>query len=166
MKTTVGRPRLLVLSLLTGALLGAGVAYLFDRDRGRFRRHLTRDWTVAATRRGLRQLGRTARVAAARIEGRSRRIVHRLRAQAKEQPDDATLAHKVESILFRDPQVPKGQISINAEKGAIFLRGQIDAPELIEELEARVRKIAGVQKVENLLHLPGTPAPQTEPGRG
>jgi hypothetical protein len=159
MKITVGRQRPLVRSLLTGALLGAGFAYLFDRDRGRFRRHIARDRTIAAVRRGVRLLGRTARVGGARIEGRSRGIVHRLRAQAKEQPDDVTLAHKVESILFRDPQVPKGQISINAEKGSVFLRGQIDAPELIEELEARVRKIAGVQKVENLLHLPGTPAP-------
>jgi osmotically-inducible protein OsmY len=87
-----------------------------------------------------------------RIEGQSRGIALRFRPGAKEQPNDATLAHKVESILFRDPRVPKGQISINAEKGSAFLRGQVDPPELIAELEARVRKIAGVQQVENLLH--------------
>jgi osmotically-inducible protein OsmY len=163
MKVTVGSQRPRVLSLLTGALLGAGLAYFFDPDRGPLRRHLARDRTLAATKRGVRQLARTVRVAAARIEGRSRSIVHRFRAEAKEQPDDATLAHKVESILFRDPRIPKGQISINAERGSVFLRGQVEPPVLIEELEARVRKIAGVQKVENLLHLPGTPAPHTAP---
>jgi hypothetical protein len=30
---------------------------------------------------------------------------------------------------------------------------------LISELEERVRKVQGVQGVENLLHVPGTPAP-------
>ena len=69
-----------------------------------------------------------------------------------------TLAHKVESILFRNRDVPKGQININAEEGVVFLRGQVDRPELVGELEARVRAVKGVRAVENLLHLsPSSP---------
>jgi osmotically-inducible protein OsmY len=50
--------------------------------------------------------------------------------------------------------VPKGQININAENGVVFLRGQVEDPELVEALEARVRKVRGVKDVENLLHTP------------
>jgi osmotically-inducible protein OsmY len=70
-----------------------------------------------------------------------------------------TLVDRVESIVFRDPRFPKGQISINAEQGEVFLRGQVARPELIQDLEEAVRKVPGVRGVENLLHLPGTPAP-------
>jgi osmotically-inducible protein OsmY len=66
--------------------------------------------------------------------------------------DDATLVDKVESIVFRDHDVPKGQININAENGVVFLRGQVERPELVETLEKRVRKVGGVKDVENLLH--------------
>jgi osmotically-inducible protein OsmY len=61
---------------------------------------------------------------------------------------------KVESIVFRKHDLPKGQININAENGVVFLRGQVDRPELVETLEARVRKVQGVKGVENLLHTP------------
>ena len=72
--------------------------------------------------------------------------------------DDATLVDKVESIVFRKHDLPKGQININAENGVVFLRGQVDRPELVEALEARVRKVQGVKGVENLLHTPEAPA--------
>lgn len=66
-------------------------------------------------------------------------------------------------VPFRDPHVPKGQISINAERGAVFLRGQVEGPELIDDLAASVRKIHGVSEVVDLLHLPGTEAPHASP---
>jgi osmotically-inducible protein OsmY len=65
----------------------------------------------------------------------------------------------VETIVFRDPAVPKGDLNINAENGTVFLRGQVESSELVEELGKRVRRISGVRQVENLLHLPGMPAP-------
>jgi osmotically-inducible protein OsmY len=71
-------------------------------------------------------------------------------------PDDATLAHKVETELFRDPDVPKGKININAENGKVVLRGEVDQPELIADLEERTRNIHGVHTVENLLHTPAS----------
>lgn len=33
--------------------------------------------------------------------------------------DDATLAQKVMSELFRDPHVPKGAINVNPENGVV-----------------------------------------------
>jgi osmotically-inducible protein OsmY len=73
--------------------------------------------------------------------------------------DDQTLVDKVESIVFREHDLPKGEVNINAENGVVFLRGQLDRPELVEKLEARVRKVRGVRDVKNLLHTPGTPPP-------
>ncbi|HUP32824.1 MAG TPA: BON domain-containing protein [Gaiellaceae bacterium] len=142
-----------------GAVGGGLAAYFFDPAGGRRRRHLARDRTAGMLRRGARSSARAVRTRAAVMLGHSRGLVHRLRPLGPEPLDDVELAHKVESILFRDPAVPKGRLNINAEKGTIFLRGQVDSPELVSELEHRVREIAGVHDVENLLHLPGTRAP-------
>ena len=53
---------------------------------------------------------------------------------------------------FRDRDVPKGKINVNAENGVVFLRGEVASPELVETLETRVRKVHGVRDVTNLLH--------------
>jgi osmotically-inducible protein OsmY len=50
---------------------------------------------------------------------------------------------------------------VNAENGVVFLRGEVDRPELIGALEARVRKVKGVRGVENLLHTPASSPPAT-----
>jgi osmotically-inducible protein OsmY len=70
--------------------------------------------------------------------------------------DDVTLARKVETELFRDPDVPKGQIDVNAEGGVVYLRGEVRTPELIDDLLERARSVHGVREVESLLRLPGT----------
>jgi osmotically-inducible protein OsmY len=77
-------------------------------------------------------------------------------------PDDARLTAKVESELYRDDDVPKGAININVEFGKVVLRGEVESPELIEELVVRTRAIEGVSDVESLLHVPGEPAPMHE----
>jgi osmotically-inducible protein OsmY len=72
----------------------------------------------------------------------------------KPQPNDATLKAKVESELFRPADIPKGKIDVNAENGVVYLRGEADSQEMINELVERARKIQGVREVESLLHLP------------
>ena len=72
-------------------------------------------------------------------------------------PDDATLVDKIRSEIFRDVDVPKGQININVEKGKVILRGEVDQPELIEQLVERTRNVHGVEDVENLLHVGSRP---------
>jgi osmotically-inducible protein OsmY len=95
----------------------------------------------------------------AKVAGRIRALLARAEEGPKTQPDDVTLAHMVESELFRDEQVPKGQINVNAENGKIYLRGEVGEQELIRDLENRARSVQGVEDVENLLHLPGAKAP-------
>jgi osmotically-inducible protein OsmY len=73
--------------------------------------------------------------------------------------DDTTLAHKVETEIFRDDSVPKGQININAQDGVVQLRGEVPSEDMVNDLVEKTRSVQGVRDVENLLHLPGTPAP-------
>lgn len=148
-----------------GVATGAALAWLLDPHQGHHRRRLLVDRVATSMRRSSRRAGRLLRIRAARAGGRTRGLVHRLRSGAHEPPDDATLTDKVESIVFRDPRFPKGQVSVNAEQGEVFLRGQLDRPELIRDLEEAVRKVSGVRAVENLLHEPGTPAPTSHAGR-
>ena len=126
------------------AALGAALAYFFDPQNGRSRRKDAIKRIV-----GLSQQGR-GRLAAKATE---------LREGPKPQPDDVTLAHKVESEIFRDADVPKGQINVNAEEGKVVLRGEVESAEMIDELVSKARKVQGVQEVENLLHTPGQTAP-------
>lgn len=140
------------------AAIGAAIAYLFDPQSGRRRRALLRDRSLGLVRKGFRRLGRAGRHAQAEAYGISQKAQH-LHEEPKPMPDDATLAQKVETVIFRDPNVPKGQINVNAEKGTVVLRGEVGTPELIRDLEERARKVQGVEEVENLLHLPGSDAP-------
>jgi hypothetical protein len=78
--------------------------------------------------------------------------------------DDATITDKVESILFRDEAVDKGKIDVNTADGVVWLRGVAKTPEQIKALEAKALEIPEVKQVENLLHLPKTPA-QKKPRR-
>jgi osmotically-inducible protein OsmY len=138
--------------------LGAALTYFFDPEQGRRRRAMTRDRLVAFFRRRMRKTERLGRSASAQAEGLVQKAKH-LEEEPKPQPDDVTLTRKVETEIFRDAAIPKGQINVNAENGKVYLRGEVGQPELIKDLEKRARKVQGVQEVENLLHLPGTEAP-------
>lgn len=144
--------------LVTYAGLGAGLVYFFDPQQGRRRRVMARDRIVAFFRRQLRQGGQIAGSASSQATALKQKATHR-KEEPKPQPDDVTLARKVETEIFRDAEVPKGQINVNAENGTVYLRGEVGQPELIKDLEERTRKVQGVQQVENLLHTPGTEAP-------
>jgi osmotically-inducible protein OsmY len=81
------------------------------------------------------------------------------RESADERLNDPALARKVESEIFRDADIPKGDISVNAEYGVIYLRGQIEDREAMEKVVERARAVDGVRGVENLTHLPTEAAP-------
>jgi osmotically-inducible protein OsmY len=135
-------------------LIGAALAYFFDRDNGRKRRNEA----INRSAKAFRQTGRKGRVVAAQAQGLKQKATH-LKEREKTQPDDVTLARKVESEIFRGPDVPKGQINVNVEDGVVYLRGELDQPDLIEDLGTQARKVKGVRAVENLLHVPGQEAP-------
>jgi osmotically-inducible protein OsmY len=140
-----------------GAAIGALLAFSFDRERGRRRRKLAVDRMRGFFNRRARQAGRAGRAVGAEVYGVAMKATH-LRERPKPQPDDATLARKVETEIFRPADAPKATVSVNAEKGVVYLRGEVQRPELIEELVEKTRKVQGVRRVENLLHLPGAPA--------
>jgi osmotically-inducible protein OsmY len=117
---------------------GALLAYFFDPQSGRSRRSLVLD-RIPAFR------GASQKPTAMPEEG--------------PQPDDATLARKVETEIYRDSDIPEGRINVDAENGKVVLRGEVEEPELIKDLEQRTKNVQGVEEVENLLHVPGTPAP-------
>ncbi|MEO8291117.1 MAG: BON domain-containing protein [Gaiellaceae bacterium] len=139
---------------ISAAVGGAALAYFLDSQNGRRRRHQTRDRAASLARHGTKRARKLVHHVSADAAGTARRAAHAVRPPSDVELDDATLVDKVESIVFRRRDVPKGQININAENGVVFLRGQVDRPELVDALEARVRKVRGVKSVENLLHGP------------
>ena len=136
---------------IAAAAGGAAFMYFADQQNGRRRRHVTRDRALSLARQGTR---------------RGRKLVHHVSSDAKGYVERAKHARgggaeeldKVESIVFRDRDVPKGRININAENGVVFLRGEVDSPELVSALEERVAKVRGVRGVKNLLNASASPA--------
>ena len=143
--------------IVIAAAAALGAAWFMDPQSGRRRRAMLRDRVAAFFRRSARSGGRAARGAASEAYGLKQKATH-LHEEPKEF-DDQTLKAKVETELFRGPDAPKGQVNVNAQHGVVQLRGQVDSPELIDELVARTRSVQGVREVENLLHLPGATAP-------
>ncbi|MDQ3644700.1 MAG: BON domain-containing protein [Actinomycetota bacterium] len=69
----------------------------------------------------------------------------------KSQLVDAALARKVESELFRDGSVPKGNIDVNAVGRVVYLRGKARSAAMVADLSVRAQAIPEVERVENLL---------------
>ena len=153
---------MLAVAAAGGLAVGALLEYFLDPKAGRRRRHTARDRVLSRLRHGERRAIVRTRRAESHAFGVARRTIN-ARRRAEEPPDDLTLTQKVESQLFRRAGVPKGQINVNAEDGVVFLRGVVERQEDIERMEAATRRIAGVREVENLVHLPGTPAPASRP---
>jgi len=116
------------------AALGAALVYFFDPENGKRRRKVTVDRLGGFLRRQSRKTG----VLAQRAEGLKQKATH-LREAPKPQPDDVTLAHKVESEIFRDAEVAKGKINVNAEDGKVVLRGEVRSEERRVGKEGRSR---------------------------
>jgi hypothetical protein len=114
--------------------------------------------TFGIARRSSGRAARLGRRAARQGFGLVARVRH-LRPSPKPGMDDVTLARKAETEIFRAADSPKGTVDVNVVDGVVWLRGQVKRPEQIKRLEARVASIPEVRGVENLLHLPKTPAP-------
>ncbi len=150
--------------ILVGIGIGALAAYLFDPSRGKTRRVQARDRMMGKSRRLSRKLQRTGRHVVSDAEGMKERIANLATTEEKSY-DDVTLAQKVSSELFLDPSLPKESININAEEGVVVLRGEVDQVKDIKKIEKQVRKIDGVEEVDNFLHVKGTPAPNKASAR-
>ena len=148
-----------ILFAIAAALAGAGLAMLLDPARGRARRARLADQAAATVRRGVRGAERLGRRVQSDVGGKMAALQQGY-GEGEPFPDDVTLADRVQSELFRDPSVPKGQINVNVERGIVVLRGEVPDDAMRGELIGRVESMPGVWAVRNLLHLPGEPAPQ------
>jgi len=137
----------------SGMVVGIAAMYFLDPSQGRRRRHMSRDRALKVLRRTRREVARKARHEEGVAEGR----LHEVRGDsiARPQPDDITLARKVESQIFRDADAPKGRVNVNAEHGIVYLRGQAGSQEWMERLIAAAQGVEGVKDVKNLLHVAG-----------
>ena len=114
------------------------------------------DRTLDTVRGGLGQATKLGRNTLNQGVGLGKRIANS-RSGPKDL-DDVTLARKVETEIFRPAGAPKGKVDVNAVDGVVWLRGEVKNQKQSTELEAKVRAIPEVKGVENLLHLPKTPA--------
>jgi osmotically-inducible protein OsmY len=145
------------LTFLAGAAIGAAAAYFLDPQGGAKRRNEARDKALSQAKSRAGNAAGSAKQAA----GKARGAVHSVTPSmpGKDEPDDVTLAHKVETEIFRAADAPKGSVSVNAENGVVFLRGEVEQREWIDRLGEEAKQVDGVKEVRNLLHLPGTEAP-------
>jgi hypothetical protein len=146
------------LATIGGALAG----FFLDPASGRRRRAQVTQRIPAFFRHRGREAARLGRRAGAEAYGIKQKATHLRQEPKPDKLNDPALARKVETEIFRDPEVPKGQINVQVSDGVVELRGEVPRPEMIDELVERTRKVPEVRGVENLLHLPGTPAPTHE----
>lgn len=142
---------------LIGAAVGAAASFLLDPARGRARRARLRDQGAATIRRFGRRAGQSVNRVRSDIDGRLSA------ARASRSPDthpidDATLGDRIQSSIFRDASLPKGDINVNVERGIVVLRGEVPDQATRERLVAEVEAVDGVWTVRDLLHLPGEEA--------
>ncbi len=148
MDTTKGNSFKFALIGAGGAGLGAGVMYLSDPDRGRYRRALMRDkfihWRTFARRRG--------RIAWLDLSHRTRGQVAELRSRLfPEEVSDDVLVARVATQLGRLVTAPH-PIELTAEAGTVVLSGPIFTDE-IEPMIAGISKVRGVKQIVNKMQL-------------
>jgi osmotically-inducible protein OsmY len=147
-------------SFLFGAVAGAAAAWFLDPNDGARRRNVARDKAFKYARKGGAEVTRKADYAAGAAKGAVYQAAPTTeRGDTAERLNDPALARKVETEIFRDADVPKGDVSVNVENGVVYLRGVVGEPELVDRLGEEAGKVDGVRGVQNLLHTPGTPAP-------
>jgi osmotically-inducible protein OsmY len=143
-----------LVKLVIAVALGAALAYVFDPVRGRRRRAELKDRGRATVRREVRAVERQASYGRGRAEG----VIHKLRHPRPHVPDDdMTLVDKIRSEVLGRVDGPHLTIDVNDR--VVTLRGEVPDQLKAQQVEHEVRSTPGVIDVVNLLHQPGTPAP-------
>jgi hypothetical protein len=128
--------------LLTGAGIGAAVAFLLDPNGGPARRARVRDKMARATRKTREGLDRTTRD----MSNRTRGVVSATRARfASDVVDDQRLVERARAALGRWCSHPRA-LEVEAKDGVVTLRGPIlvtEAAALLSAVET-VRGVGGV----------------------
>jgi hypothetical protein len=136
-------------NLLLGMLLGAGLMYLLDPDRGRRRRALILDQMVHGVNE-LEEVGAGVASRARHLRNRTRGMVIESRAWLRhEEVDDPVLEGRVRSELGRLLS-DASAVTVSAEHGRVTLRGTAPEGEVGALVEG-VQSVPGVHDVINRL---------------
>jgi osmotically-inducible protein OsmY len=148
-----------LLAFVSGAAVGAAATHFLDPDSGRKRRSQLRDQATAKASSAASQATSAAGQAADKAKG----AVATAAPTGTPELDDVALARKVETEIFRDPDAPKGGVSVDVQAAVVYLRGEVADESWILRFADGAGKVDGIKGVKNLLHAPGTPAPAAEP---
>lgn len=148
------------ISFALGLAAGAAAAHFLDPDSGRRRRSQMRDQAQSKATQAASAVQSQATHAAHQAKGAAHNAAPSF---ARDMPDDATLAHKVETEIFRAADAPKGSVSVDVQAGVATLRGEVREQEWVDKLGDEAGHVDGIKGVQNLLHTPGTPTPEPEP---
>lgn len=150
--------------LITGLIVGALAMFVLDPQNGRRRRSLARDQAIKARntvdRAVTDDLPKRAEYLAGFAEGARHKLKEFTDSDAGRRPEnESVLVDRVRSQVFRDPELPKGDVNVDANGTTVFLRGTVESDELAEEIARRVGAVEGVDDVVNLIN-----KPETDPG--
>jgi uncharacterized membrane protein len=148
--------------LLGGALMGAGLMYLLDPERGARRRGLVRDQVVRAGHKLGDGLDATSRDVRNRAVGAAAEVKSRF---DRNPVSDEVLYERVRSAIGRAASHPRA-ISITLSEGQVTLDGDVLEDEL-DTVISTVRRVRGVSEVVNQLtaHRDASGVPALQGGR-
>ncbi|HLE99181.1 MAG TPA: BON domain-containing protein [Gaiellaceae bacterium] len=138
-------------------LAGAGIAYFFDPQQGKRRRHVLRDRAAKLGRRAARVTAKKSRFVLGHLQGlvaRSRQVV----ARPQVATDDRTVEQRIRSDVFRDAGISGRDVELEVEQGIVTLVGAVPSRAVADNVVARVRKVPGVRDVSDLLRVAGQQA--------
>lgn len=136
---------------LAGLVVGAGLMYVLDPDRGRRRRALVRDQVVSAGH-SFEELGETVSAKARHLRNQAAGLAAEAQARLQgDEVDDFILEARVRSEIGRAVSTP-GAVHVSARKGQVTLTGPVLAQE-VAELLATARSVRGVEDVRNRLEV-------------
>jgi hypothetical protein len=148
-----------IVSRLFTASVGAGVMYFMDPDRGRARRARTKDQLAGFVRHKLRRATRTVEREVHYAGGRAEGLLAKAAGGGHYRPESqADLREHLKQVIA-ELQFPTSNVNVDVANGVATLRGQVETRAQAEAVVAKVGAVLGVERVENLLHLPGERAP-------
>lgn len=147
---------------ITGLLLGVGLAYLLDPERGARRRALARDKATSAGKKLAENLEATTRDLRNRASGRAAELKSRF---SREEVGNEVLHDRVRSAIGRVVSHP-GSITVTVWDGRVTLQGQVLEDE-VPGLLRTASRVRGVSEVINELeaHREAGDVPSLQGGR-
>jgi osmotically-inducible protein OsmY len=147
-------------TFLSALFVGGLLEYFLDPAGGSKRRGSLMDKVQGMMGQAGTSPQKVATYAGNQVQGKFKRAVGS--QHDNDNPDDKTLKDRVQSEVLRDPTFGDAPINFNVENGIVVIHGELPTQADIDRLVSQVKNVRDVKGVENLLHLPGTPAPNKE----